>query len=331
MRKFIALTVTAFLSCAQLQAQDTFSMLAIDTVTGEVGSAGGSCLDAIALQIADPSFLSELFPGHGGINTQAYHHSTNQVNARARMNLGDTPSQIIQWLVANDATNREDLRQYGVIAMVNGSPEGAAHDGSMIPDYKSHIIGPNYVIVGNFMSGQEIVDSMEAGFLNTPGDLACKLMGAMQGANVIGADTRCIPHKTSSLFAFLKVAQPTDRFRNPSFKIFVKIRDGDSIEPIDSLQTLFDLRHHCSGIGIKEGPKTDLLKIYPNPAEDVLNVEMGDSGVNTLEVHDLTGRSLYQSSFGRKTTIDLSTFKRGSYLLKVTNRENTFIRRVIRH
>ena len=77
-------------------------------------------------------------------------------------------------------------------------------------DYKNHIVGPNYAIQGNILSGQAILDSMEARFLATPGPLADKLMAALQGANVPGADTRCLANGTSSLSAFLRVAKPND-------------------------------------------------------------------------------------------------------------------------
>ena len=75
---YIALTSTHSLS------QDTFSSVAVDAATGEVGSAGASC-------IAGSIIISDIIPGRGAIHTQAYWRSTNQNNARIRMNLGDSP------------------------------------------------------------------------------------------------------------------------------------------------------------------------------------------------------------------------------------------------
>ena len=70
--------------------------------------------------------------------------------------------------------------------------------------------------------GQEVLNSMETGFLNEDGDLAYKLMAALQGAKIVGADSRCETNGTSSLFAYVKVAQPTDVFGSPSFIISVR-------------------------------------------------------------------------------------------------------------
>ncbi|MBL8007830.1 MAG: hypothetical protein JNJ56_09880, partial [Ignavibacteria bacterium] len=44
--------------------QDTFSIAAVDPVTGEVGSAGASC-------VAGSIILSDVHPGRGVIHTQA--------------------------------------------------------------------------------------------------------------------------------------------------------------------------------------------------------------------------------------------------------------------
>ena len=94
-------------------SQDTFSMVAVDSVTGEVGSAGASCVDLFQTGFSTDDFLGQLIPNVGAINTQAYYIPTNQANATNRMNLGETPSQIINWLVANDVQSQPQIRQYG--------------------------------------------------------------------------------------------------------------------------------------------------------------------------------------------------------------------------
>ena len=85
-----------------LSAQDTFSIVAADSTTREVGSAGASCVDLFAAGLSDATFLGDLIPDKGAINTQSYYLLSNQNNARSRMNAGDTPQQIIDWLVEND-------------------------------------------------------------------------------------------------------------------------------------------------------------------------------------------------------------------------------------
>lgn len=118
-QKTISLLLVLVFSATLIFAQDTFSIVALDTVTGEVGSAGASCVDMNNFPGYDDDFLGELFPGVGAINTQAWYLPANQANARARMNEGYTPEEIIQWLIENDAQNQPEKRQYGIVAFVH--------------------------------------------------------------------------------------------------------------------------------------------------------------------------------------------------------------------
>ena len=73
----------------------TFSIVAIDTETGEVGSAGGSC-------IAGSIIISDIHPGVGAIHTQSYYLPANQSYASTLMNQGYSPNEIIEILQTND-------------------------------------------------------------------------------------------------------------------------------------------------------------------------------------------------------------------------------------
>jgi uncharacterized Ntn-hydrolase superfamily protein len=209
---FILISFFAFKS----KAQDTFSIVALDSATREVGSAGASCVDLFSAGITDASFLGDLIPNIGSINTQASYLAANQNNARTRMLAGDTPAQIIAWLIANDAGGNSTIRQYGIVGFNGLIPSVAAFTGTSCTNYKNHktgkINGIYYSIQGNILLGQLVIDSIEARFRRAPGDLACKLMAGLQGGKIIGADTRCAPNGTSTLFAFVKVSQPTCRF-----------------------------------------------------------------------------------------------------------------------
>jgi len=315
------------------QSQDTFSIVAMDSITGEVGSAGASCVDMDNFPGYADDFLGELFPGLGAINTQAWYREDNQANARARMKAGDTPEEIIQWLYENDEQNQPEKRQYGIVAFVDGSPQSAAHTGTQTDDYKNHVLGPNYSIQGNILLGQEILDSMEARFLRADGDLACKLMAALQGANVVGADTRCASNGSSSLFAFVKVAQPADTFGSPSFVVSVRTKNNQNIEPIDTLQTIFSMVHECSGVGIDEpGSFDSFFKLYPNPANEKLSIENKKTvkDAHHAAIIDLTGSILYESSYSGKVEIDLSAYSRGIYFVRITDGQKTYISKFIK-
>jgi uncharacterized Ntn-hydrolase superfamily protein len=336
MKKIVQLTLLLnvfFLTSSVIQAQDTFSIVALDSITGEVGSAGASCVDLFNWPGFSIDFLGELFPGVGAINTQAYYDATNQANARNRMNLGDTPDEIIQWLIENDVNSQPQKRQYGIVAFVNGSPQSAAHTGTQTDDYKNHVLGPNYSIQGNILLGQVVLDSMEARFLNAEGGLACKLMAALQGAKMTGADSRCADNGTSSLFAFVKVAQPSDVFGSPSFLLSVKTHDNAGIEPIDSLQVLFDEVMDCSD------PTTSINKldevnfnVYPNPCQDILNIENRGNIKNTRKIvlRNNMGQIIYESDFKEHLQINMKQQLPGIYLVSIIDNDKTVITKIIK-
>ena len=81
-------------------AQDTFSIVAVDTVTGEIGSAGASCVGPFGEVGA--FILSDVIEGIGAIHTQAYWNATNQQNAHNKMLEGLSPQEIIDWLDTED-------------------------------------------------------------------------------------------------------------------------------------------------------------------------------------------------------------------------------------
>lgn len=330
MKKLIILILLATSIIQPANSQDTFSIVAVDSVTGEVGSAGASCVDLFQAGLPNDDFLGQLIPNVGAINTQAYYIPANQINATNRMNLGETPSQIISWLLDNDVESQPQYRQYGIAAIINGSPETAAFTGTSADNYKNHIIGPDYAIQGNILLGQEVLDSMESRFLNKSGDLACKLMAALQGANMIGADKRCNSNGTSSLFAFVKVSQPTDVFGNPSFNVSVRTADNSGIEPIDSLQTKFDLVHNCNSLGLTE-PKdfSKFFSIYPNPTSDYITLNNKVEESYDLFLFDITGKLIYQGAIDKTKNLNISQYKSGTYILKITNAKRTFVKKVI--
>ena len=302
-------------------SQDTFSIVAMDPITGEVGSAGASCVDLDANNLPTDDFLGELFPGLGAINSQAYYIPANQANARARMNEGYTPSEIIEWLINNDVQNQPQFRQYGIVGKVGENIETAAYTGVATDDYKNDITGPNYSIQGNILLGEEVLNGMEDGFLNTEGDLACKLMGALQGANIIGADFRCTNNGTSSLFAFVKVAQPSDTFGDPSFLLSVRTGSNDQIEPITELQILFDESSDCESLCLSEFDNDFPFSVYPNPSNDFVSLKaLNDSETYNLTIISITGAVVYTSDFISNTVIDLSGIPKGIYFINISNK-----------
>jgi uncharacterized Ntn-hydrolase superfamily protein len=286
MKKFIIILIFLFSIINNLKAQDTFSICAVDPVTGEVGSAGASC-------IGNSVIISDVHPGHGVIHTQSYYIAQNQTYARILMDMHLSPQAIIDSLVLHDAQNNPTVRQYGIVDLINGG-RSAAYTGVNCLDYKNHITRPTYSIQGNILLGQQILDSMESRFLNTTGPLSKKLMAALQGAKVIGADMRCASNNTSSLSAFIRVARPEDTLGVIYMDLQVPITSFGR-DPIDSLQVLYDNFITSVRIISNEIPdKFFLQQNFPNPfnPSTVIRYRLEVNSFATLKIYDVLGNEI---------------------------------------
>jgi uncharacterized Ntn-hydrolase superfamily protein len=335
--RFKNLVVLIFIqSGVALKAQDTFSILAFDSISGEVGAAGASCVDLFTVQGFSNDFITELFPGQGAVATQAAYISSNQVNARNRFMLGDNPTQLIGWLVANDVQSNPQVRQYGVVRLDTVYPRSVAFTGNNCLNYKSHRLGPNYSIQGNILLGAQVLDSMEARFNREKGDLSCKLMAAMQGAKMVGADSRCAGNGSSSLFAFIKVSQPTDLFGQPSFILSLKTHANAGIEPIDSLQAMFTAVKSCvvntSGLN-QQAYFADNYLVYPNPAAQRLFIKAGHHAFKIqCIIRDLVGEKIFETDFYSEIHLSTVGWDRGLVFVELKNPDGrSVIKKVILH
>ena len=316
--KFIT-TLFCLLIFQNAIAQDTFSICAYDSLTGQLGSAGATCIQAST----SAYIISDVVPGVGVVHTQAAWIQANKTYAHSLLVLGLSPQQIIDSLIAHDQGGNATIRQYGV---VDANGNSAGFTGINCMDYKNHITGPGYSIQGNILLGQVVLDSMESKFLNTQGDLACRLMAAMQGAKMIGSDTRCTNLGISAVSAFIRVANPSDT-GGAQFYLNITLNTYPNYqEPIDSLQERFDLWGGCSNTAIPLYDKNSLM-IFPNPAENVCTIRHANLSIRKVELINSMGKTvqveseLYTSSENEGITIDTRKLPSGIYFLRATSEE----------
>ena len=326
------LTLSFFLSLGSfLSAQHTFSIVAVDVETGEVGSAGATCLtSADCGGCGGAVIISDLVPGRGAMNAQATVciPNSNLNTGIVQMQIGDAPDEVLAYVLANDNCAFGDTgdRQYGIVDISpDGEARSTAYTGGNALDYANHIIGPNYAIQGNILLGQEVLDGMEAGFLNTEGSLAEKLMGAMQGANIPGADIRCLDDGLSSESSFLRVAVPEDII-GPSLDLIVGAT-LPGVDPIDSLQTLFD--EYLVTVGTQEVAKESWqIQVFPNPTTDAVVFRNLTGAELQLRLLNLVGQVQWQGLAQKgDNSLNLSELEEGQlYLLEVRNGQNELVR-----
>lgn len=299
-----------------VQAQDTFSIIALDPETGDIGSAGASCIN---LNNSNwDQWITDIIPGRGGVNSQAYVciPNVNLENAMDRMATGDSPQEIIDWLMLNDACGSQNFnpeyRQYGIVDFdLAGNSRSAGFTGSLTDDYKEDRQGLTYSIQGNILLDQSVIDQMEFNFINTSGTLADRLMAALQGANFPGADNRCLSSGTSSRAAYMVVYHADDTQGAPYLRLVVPAQ-SPGIEPIDLLQDLYD----DFTLSTEDQNILNHLKIWPNPVENRLYLTLpGQVILQGVEVRNVIGQR--QKTELLKNSLDVAHLSPGLYLIKI--------------
>ncbi len=301
-----------------IAAQDTFSIVAVDTVTGEIGSAGASCVGAI--NGVGAYIISDVIEGVGGIHTQASWLVANQQNAHARMLEGLSPQEIIDWLVANDIQGNPTVRQYGIVDLTRNG-ESAAYTGENCLNYKNHAVGPGYSIQGNILLGTLIIDTMKATFLNTPGPLADRLMAALQSAKILGADTRCASRGTSSESGFIKVVRIGDG-GTPYLQIIIPDTPVGT-DPIDLVQEGFN--DWKDSLYIFVDPFLSEIEAAPDsiPADGISEAEITISPKNNSDTLLAAGLKIILSNTGGGVLGNVTDNGEGTYKALITSPTET--------
>ena len=168
-------------------ARATWSILIIDMATGEVAIGIATCLTGLDLR---PNTIV-VVPGVGVAAAQSFVGplSLRQL-IRAEMIAGTSPLQILALLQAADPSHQS--RQYGIAdtlgraATFTGTGAGAFAGG--LTGQVGTLV---YTVQGNVLTGMPVLSAAEQAIVNNPGDVADKLMGAMQAARMMGGDGRC--------------------------------------------------------------------------------------------------------------------------------------------
>ena len=243
----------------------TWSVIAVDTRTGQVIIASATC-------VAQGRFAG--FPAEGLMDIQAIvvpgvavaaaqagvdNTRENQRLIYRELKAGTPPDEIIGMLSEDP---RFDRRQFGIVDLQgrcaghSGSGNGAAslHVADSVPDQ-----GIFFSIQGNILASDDVVHMAVAAFKSGGGTMADRVMAAMEAADAQGGDRRCtcesepvleVPcdGKTSHV-AYLLVANPDDpegeSFNDGEYSPFIdvhdeNIREGENANPVRTLRMRYD-------------------------------------------------------------------------------------------
>lgn len=116
--------------------------------------------------------------------------------------------------------------------------------------------------------------------------------------------------------------------------------NGSDLDNDNNLDLL--IGNYSGGIAFYKGDKTTAIDednnisdmhIYPNPARNFINIDLGMSDLNnaTIEVLDLTGRSIHARRINEsKFTLNLNNLSQGVYLVQFRNDLGTQVKKIIK-
>ncbi len=72
------------------------------------------------------------------------------------------------------------------------------------------------------------------------------------------------------------------------------------------------------------------IKVYPNPFEHQLHIELGNDAIHRVAVYSTLGKCLYEKQQGELSVIELSNLPTGTYILKVETDLKVFTRKIVK-
>jgi len=206
-----------------LRPVNTYSIVARDADTGQLGVA----VQSHWFSVGSGVLWAE--PGIGAVATQSFTDPNYGPLGLQLMRGGKDASQALHALLAIDA--HANVRQVG---MVDANGVVANHTGeSSIREY-CNIAGDSYTVQANLMWKPTVCDAMVAAYESSDGDLAERLMAALEAAEGEGGDIR---GKQSA--AMLVVSG--DRSLPPWSGRIIDLRVEDLAEPLVEMRRLLTM------------------------------------------------------------------------------------------
>lgn len=226
MRPLARLSALALaLAALVVPAVGTWSIVVVNTQTGEVAVAGATCISTPNLKRT----LAVVRVGHGVASAQAVIDSSgaNRLLIWNGFIAGDSPQEILDALALADSMHQ--ARQYGIVDLFHAPVTFTGTNTDEANPGVAGVLGDlRYAIQGNVLAGDPVVFEAEKALLESQGDLSQKVMAAMEAARAFGGDGRC----SCGLGMETECGSPPPYFRQSArtaFLVVARIGDLDGI------------------------------------------------------------------------------------------------------
>ncbi len=197
----------------------TYSIVAMDSVTGELGVAVQSHWFNVGAVVT----FAE--PGVGAVATQSFVEPGYGPRGLYLMRNGTPAPAALAALLRADPDSQ--VRQ---VAMIDAEGNVAAHTGSNDIPAAGHVVGRWFSAQANLMRNADVWPAMARAFEETRGDLAERLMSALEAAEEAGGDIRGKQSAAIIIVSGDKDAKPWERLYD--------IRVEDHPDPLGELRRI---------------------------------------------------------------------------------------------
>jgi len=201
----------------------TFSIVAVDKATGEIGVAVQSKFIAVGAVVPWAK------AGVGAVATQAWANTTYGPRGLDMLANGKTPQQAIDQLTGDD--ERAAHRQVGI---VSADGKAATFTGKQCNAWAGGVTGDGFAVQGNILAGEAVVKAMAEAFEKSEGELGARLIDALEAGQQAGGDKR---GRQSAALLIVRdgwgYSGYNDRYRD--------LRVDDHPEPIKELRRVYGL------------------------------------------------------------------------------------------
>jgi uncharacterized Ntn-hydrolase superfamily protein len=240
----------------------TYSIVCRDPQTGQMGAAVQSHWFSVG------SLVTWGEAGVGVVATQSMVDPAYGPLGIDLMRAGKTAQQALAALLASDPG--EAVRQ---VAMLDANGVVATHTGEKCIAAAGHITGEDFSVQANMMLNEGIWPAMAEAYRRTQGDLADKMLAALEGAQAAGGDIRGVQSAAMLIVSGTNTGRPwEDRL--------MELRIEDHPEPLMELRRLVQVhrayQHMNAGdAAIETGQMQEALRHYGN-AQSMMpdNLEM---------------------------------------------------------
>jgi uncharacterized Ntn-hydrolase superfamily protein len=203
-----------------LRIAATFSIAAFDPETDALGVAVQSKFLAVG------AVVPWARAGVGAVATQAMANFSYGPRGLDLMSGGRSADETVRALISAD-----DEREHRQLGVVDARGRAATFTGEECFEWAGGVAGEHYAAQGNILVGRETVEAMADTFEGTSGDLAGRLLAALDAGQAAGGDSR------GKQSAALLVVREGGGYGGDNDRV-VDLRVDDHPEPVSELTRL---------------------------------------------------------------------------------------------